>query len=70
MFREPDFTNEDMLLFMRVFLENNDQIPPIQVISDHFGVCNNAIQCRIARLEKKGILVRNKINKIMFPKNK
>lgn len=63
------FSDESLLDFMRVFLSENDQMPPIQSIADHFEVYPNAIYERISRLEKNGFLQRNSINKYMFPRD-
>lgn len=62
------FSDEALLDYMRRFLSDNDQMPPMQSIADHFQVYPNAIYERLSRLEKGGFLQRNSINKYMFPR--
>lgn len=60
------FTDKELLDFMKSFLKENDQIPPHVTMAAEFNCCVNAIAERLKRLEKKGILKRNSVNKIMF----
>jgi hypothetical protein len=64
------FSDENLLHYMRVFLADNDQMPPMQTTADHFQVFPNAIMERMRRLEKAGFLQRNSVNKFMFARGK
>ncbi len=64
------FSDDSILDYMGTFLSENDQMPPMQSIANHFEVYPNAIYERLSRLEKNGFLQRNSINKYMFPRDK
>lgn len=53
--------------FLVSFFKQNDQIPPAEVIRDHFGwsSANAAYQMMIC-LEKRGHIKRNSVGKWMF----
>lgn len=53
--------------FMRVFLRDNDQMPPARVIQQHFGwASQHSAECHLAALERKGFLERNAVGKFKF----
>jgi hypothetical protein len=60
------FSDDEILSYMREFLRDNDQMPPYQTMAIRFGVCPNAIQIRMLKFERKGLLVRNEVHKLMF----
>lgn len=57
----------DMLLFMWDFYEQNDQLPPCEVIRNHFkfSSANAAYEHQVALLEK-GWIERNAVGKFKF----
>lgn len=53
-----------VLDYLRTFLAENDQLPPIQAIAAHFGWASwNAAQTHVAGLAKRGYLERNAVGK-------
>ncbi len=68
-FSNQIFSDKSILDYMRKFLLENDQMPPMQTIADHFGVYPNAINERMQKLEQAGFLQRNAVNKLMFSRN-
>jgi len=60
------FSDDEIMSFMRDFLRDNDQMPPYQTIAVRFGVCPNAVLTRMLKFERKGLLVRNEVHKLMF----
>lgn len=61
----PDITGiqQGYLRFMFKFLMENDQMPTIQIMADHYGVRLNAVYESLRSLEKKGYLARNQANR-------
>ena len=54
------------LEFMREFFNENDQLPPIQVLADGMGVTHNAANDALTRLIRAGEIQRNSVGKWMF----
>lgn len=53
--------------FMKSFFLQNDQLPPMATIADHFGwASDNAAQEMIRCIEKAGWIERNAVNKWRF----
>jgi len=60
-------SQEAVLNYMRIFFEDNDQLPPIAAIKKHFGwSSNNAVATHCDALEAKGALERNAVGKFRF----
>ena len=59
--------NLDVLNFMREFFAENDQLPPMEHIADHFGWSSPmAAQSHINALVKHGLIERNACGKYRF----
>ena len=53
--------------FMKAFFIQNDQLPPMSVIRDHFGwASENAAQEMVRCIERAGLIERNAVNKWRF----
>jgi SOS-response transcriptional repressor LexA len=56
-----------LLLYCDTFLTQNDQLPTLQAITDHFGwASTNAAFEAMAALERKGLVERNTLGKMRF----
>jgi SOS-response transcriptional repressor LexA len=56
-----------VLDFLRSFYEDNDQLPPIPAIAQHFGWASwNAAQTHLVALAKRGYLERNAVGRWKF----
>ena len=65
--RKPTVRNLDVLNFMREFLAENDQLPPMEHIAGHFGWSSPmAAQSHINALVKHGLIERNACGKYRF----
>lgn len=64
------YTDDELIAFMKKYLQENDQLPPYLTIANHFGVAPNGVNERLHRLERSGIFQRNDVNKIMFSREK
>ncbi|WP_312836391.1 hypothetical protein [Comamonas sp.] len=57
----------EVLDYMRAFLAENDQMPPLQLIADHFGYRAAAgAQFQVLALKRKGYLEANATGKVRF----
>ena len=57
----------EVLDYMRAFLVDNDQLPPVHAIAHHFGFkSDNSAKEHVAALEKKGAIERNAVGKYRF----
>lgn len=57
----------EVLAYMRRFLAENDQMPPLQWIADHFGYRAAAgAQFQVLALKRKGYLEANATGKVKF----
>jgi len=57
----------EVLDYMRAFLAENDQMPPLQLIADHFGYRAAAgAQFQVLALKRKGNLEANATGKVRF----
>ena len=62
---------QEVLAFMRSFLVDNDQLPPVHVISRHFGfAAQNGAHDHVRALEKKGAIERNAVGKYRLAREK
>ena len=67
----PTARQLEVLDFMRAFLAENDEMPPMWVIAKHFGFrSENAAQCHVDALMRKGFLERNSIGNLRFTRDK
>ncbi|WP_440111732.1 hypothetical protein [Acidovorax sp. BL-A-41-H1] len=63
----PTPRNKDVLAYMREFFAENDQLPPIATISQHFGwASTQAAQAHADALVRHGLLERNAVGKLRF----
>lgn len=61
---------QQVLDFMRAFHAENDQLPPMHVLSKHFGWKSDNAAMTFARiLEAKGYLEKNAVSKYRFSRN-
>lgn len=64
---QPTPRNLEVLAFMREFFAENDQLPPVAVVSRHFGWASvAAAESHIASLIRHGLLERNVLGKLRF----
>lgn len=64
---EPTPRNLDVLAYMRQFFKENDQLPPVATVCEHFGwVSPQAAQCHVDALARHGLLERNAVGKWRF----
>ena len=57
----------EVLAFMREFFVENDQLPPVAVISRHFGwAAQNSADCHIAALLRHKLVEGNAVGKLRF----
>lgn len=63
-------SDEQILRYMEEFLKENDQMPTVRNLSEKFDRSMNAIHQRLAKLERKGFLVRNSNGKLMRSREK
>ncbi len=62
---------QEVLDFMRAFLTENDEVPPMWAVAKHFGFrSENAAQCHVDALMRKGYLERNSIGNLRFTRDK
>lgn len=67
--RMPNLTTrqQQVLGFMLQFLADNDQLPPMHVISSRFGFSSpNAAHEHVKALERKGFIERNAVGNFRF----
>lgn len=61
----------EVLHFMRCFLLENDQLPPMHAIAEHFGHRSpNSAQNHLNALEGKGYIERNAVGKFRFVRDR
>lgn len=61
----------EVLHFMRCFLLENDQLPPMHTIAEHFGHRSpNSAQNHLNALERKGFIERNAVGKFRFVRDR
>jgi len=56
----------EYLSAMKLFYDNNDQLPPVSKLADIMDVHPNAAAEAIKRLESSGVIERNEVNKWRF----
>lgn len=65
--KAPSASNLEVLAFMRAFFADNDQLPPIAVISRHFGwIGASAAAWHISALRRFGFVEHNAVGKLRF----
>ena len=53
--------------YMRAFLAENDELPPMWAVAKHFGYKSmNAARCHVEMLMRKGFIERNAIGNLRF----
>lgn len=63
----PSGLNLQVLVFMRSFFVDNDQLPPVAVIARHFGRGSlGTAQHHVAALLHHGAVERNAVGKLRF----
>lgn len=68
---DPTARQREVLHFMRCFLLENDQLPPMHAIAEHFGFrSTNAANDYLAALERKGFIERNAVGKFRFVRDR
>lgn len=61
---------QQVLDYLRAFYEENDQLPPMQTIADHFGWKSmNSAATFTAILEAKGYIEKNAVGKFRFSRH-
>lgn len=64
---KPTPRNEDVLAFLRHFFAENDQLPPVERIAQHFGWSSTqSAQSHMDALQKHGLIERNAVGKFRF----
>lgn len=57
----------ELLNFMHLYFQQNDQLPPPEAIKEYFGwKSNNAVTCARDVLEKRGWIEKNATGKYRF----
>jgi len=68
---KPTPRNLDVLAYAREFFAENDQLPTIKCIRDHFGwTSDNAADAHVQALIRHGKLERNVLGKLRFAREK
>lgn len=68
---EPTARNLDVLAYARQFFVENDQLPTIKCIREHFGWnSDNAADAHVRALIHHGLLERNALGKLRFARKK
>jgi SOS-response transcriptional repressor LexA len=68
---EPTARNLDVLAYARDFFAENDQLPTIKCIREHFGwTSDNAADAHVQALIRHGKLERNVLGKLRFAREK
>ena len=63
----PTPRNLDVLAFMRQFFAQNDQLPPVTTVCEHFGwAAPQSAQSHIDALARHGLIERNAVGKWRF----
>ena len=57
---------QDILDFMREYLGENDQLPPVSQVADKFGFHANGAQWHLAEMARKGALEKNAAGRWRF----
>ena len=61
----------EVLAYMRSFWAENDQLPPMHAIAEHFGFrSGNAAHDYLNALERKGFIERNAVGKYRFVRDR
>lgn len=59
-----------VLEYMRTFLAQNDQLPPVQCVAERFNLAVSSADWHIRTLLRLGHLERNVVGKLRFPREK
>ena len=63
----PTQRNQDVFAFMRLFFLENDQLPPVATVCEHFGWRSlQAGQDHVDALLRHGLIERNAVGKLRF----
>ncbi len=64
--KTPSEKNLDVFAFMQEFFKENDQLPPVAKIAEHFGLANAAADWHVQALIRLGKVERNAVGKLRF----
>ena len=56
----------EILAFMREFLAEQDQLPPVSIVGERFGMNPNGAQWHLAEMARKGALEKNAAGRWRF----
>jgi len=59
-----------VLEYMRTFLGQNDQLPPVHCVAERFSLAISSADWHIRTLVRLGHLERNVVGKLRFPREK
>lgn len=62
----PSRKNLDVLVYMREFFRENDQLPPVSRIASYFGMNVAGADWHIKALLRFGMIERNAVGKLRF----
>lgn len=62
----PTAKNLEVLAYMREFYLENDQLPPVAIIAEHFGMNTTGADWHAKALLRLGIVERNAVGKLRF----
>lgn len=60
----------EMLDYMREYLQENDQLPPVVAVADRFEMNPNGAQWHLAEMARKGALEKNAAGRWRFARGK
>ena len=63
---EPTTKNLEVLAYMREFFDENDQLPPVARVAEHFGMTLNGADWHVQMLLRFGEVERNSVGKLRF----
>lgn len=66
----PTAKNLEVLAYMRDFFRENDQLPPVATIAEHFGMNTTGADWHIKALLRLGRVERNAVGKLRFTREK
>ena len=62
----PTAKNLEVLAYMREFFRENDQLPPVAIIAEHFGMNTTGADWHAKALLRLGMVERNAVGKLRF----
>ena len=60
------YTDDELLNFMRLYLDANDRLPTVVRIAEHFQVVPSGVNQKLTRLEKSGVFDRGEHGHLRF----